>query len=189
MPQGGHQSEVAAGAVAVDVRRPAEAQVGSSVVEPGERGVDVVGRGREPVLGRQPVVDAQDRHAEPVREPPARPVVHLHVVEDEAAAVHVHQQARVGSGRPEQPDPDAVRVEIDDLLDVLGVLLERERAVGVPAAATSKPSLETGSLAQGGLDRRGFWNRASERLMRASMATATAAATRKSTRGSGTRTV
>ena len=41
-----------------------------------EHGVDVVGRGREPVLGRQSVVDAQHRHAEPVREPPARPVVH-----------------------------------------------------------------------------------------------------------------
>ena len=138
MPQGSDQREVAAGAVAVDVRRTAApAQLGTSVVERGEHRVDVVRRGREPVLGREPVVDAQDRHAQPVRESPARPVVHLHVVEDEAAAVQVHQQARVGPGRSEQPDADAVRIEVDDLATSSGRSWSASARLAARAAATS----------------------------------------------------
>ena len=160
-------------------------------VEPGEHRVDVVGRRREPVLRGQPVVDAEHRHVQPVREPPARPVVHVDVVEDEAAAVQVHHHARVGARRAVEPDRHPVGVEVDDLGDVLRRLLERCRPVGVARRRDVVPLGPDGGVQRGGLDgRSGLGMTApAQRPIIASMATATAAATRKSTRGSGTRTV
>ena len=80
---------------------------------PGEDAVDVVGRRREPVLGRASVVDAEHGDPAPVGRTAGRGVVHLDVVEDEAAAVQVDQQTGPGTRRSVEPARHPVGVEVD----------------------------------------------------------------------------
>ena len=87
------RGEVAARAVAADGDA---ARVGAERVRAAgdvrERGARVVGRGRERVLGREPVVDRQDAHAGEVREQAARRVVRRDRALDPSAAVVVDEQ-------------------------------------------------------------------------------------------------
>ncbi len=87
------RGEVAARAVAADgdaARIGAEHVRAASDVR--ERGPRVVGRGRERMLGREPVVDRQDAHAGEVREQAARRVVRRDRALDPSAAVVVDEQ-------------------------------------------------------------------------------------------------
>ncbi len=66
-PQCGHQGQVAAGAVAWSSSGPARSGL---LVDPVERGVDVLDRRREAVLRRAPVVDAEHPQTRSVGQPP-----------------------------------------------------------------------------------------------------------------------
>ena len=115
-PQGRHQRQVAAGRVAVQEQR--AGQLGSGG-HPVEGGVHVVGRRREPVLGRAAVVHAEHPEPGPVGQAPAERVVHLDVVEHEPTAVQVHDETREGPGRGVEPGRYAVRVDVLDRRDLL----------------------------------------------------------------------
>ena len=122
VPQCRDQGEVAAGAVAVDVRR-----AGRAPGEPGEHRVDVVAGRREAVLRRLAVADAQHSDAGPVRQHPGGGVVHVDVVEDEPAAVQVHDRPVLGARGPVEPAAHPVGVDVGDLGDVLARPGQRRR--------------------------------------------------------------
>ena len=106
------------------------------------------------------------------------------VVEHEATAVGVHDDAREGVGRREETAAYAARVDVLDGADVLA----GQAQVGLPGLLAVGGQVEAGRTEDGagiGLDRRPHLG-VHQRDMSASSATATAAATRKSTRWSGT---
>ena len=92
--QADHGGEVAAGAVAAD-RDPGrvDAQLGGVGAGPGEGGPGVLDRGREGMLGRQPVVDREHRRPGRGGEEAADAVVGVEVADHPAAAVEVDRAA------------------------------------------------------------------------------------------------
>ena len=187
-----HQRQVAAGAVAVRERRAAQAVRATLAVEPRQDGVDVVRGRREPVLGRAAVVDAEHGQAAAVGQPAGRGVVHVDVVEDEAAPVQVHDQAVGGTRRAVEPRRDPVAVEVDDLRDVLDAARPARRRAPAPGTRRGRRRRCASRRRSRPPRRRGGPpGRAPPdyRCIRASRPTASAAATRKSTRSSGNVTV
>ena len=75
----------------------------------------VVRRGREAVLGAEPVVDRQHRDAGLQRQLAAQHVVRVAVADGPAAAVEVHQQRQRAGRRPVQPQRDAVGRQVAHL--------------------------------------------------------------------------
>jgi hypothetical protein len=73
------------------------------------------------VLGRDAVVDAQHAQTRTVGQPAGQRVVHVDVVEDEAAAVQVDHEAWRGVGGDEEPGRYAAGVHVLDVRDVLAV--------------------------------------------------------------------
>ncbi len=95
-----HRGQVAAGAVAADGEALGIAAVLLDLLRDElQRGVGVVDRGREPVLGREPVVDADDDRAGVVGEQPAHALVGVQVTDHETAAVEVDDR-RCGVADP-----------------------------------------------------------------------------------------
>ena len=117
--------------------------------QPAQRGVDVVGRGREPVLGRPPVVDGEHRRAGPVGEPAGLAVVGVDVAEHEAAAVQEHARApRPRTVGDVEPAGHAVGVDVLDPVDRLLAAsarrpAERARARLAAMSAAPKPGSAT----------------------------------------------
>ena len=120
----------------------------------------------------------------------------VEVVEDEAAAVQVHDHAVGGAVRAVQPAADAPGVDIAHLGDVLARLgggeLAGLAAVRGDVVAVGPDRRQLGGLVDGPLRLRVENHRfdlPAQRCISASRPTAIAAATRKSTRWSGTCTV
>src|SRR5690606_8886915 len=85
--------EVAARARAADRdARGIDAERAALVGEPCERGIAIVERCRETVLGRETIIDRYDDAADLLRERREREIVHLEVAEHPAARVHPQER-------------------------------------------------------------------------------------------------
>ena len=74
------------------------AELGRVAGQPAHRGAHVVGRGRERVLGREPVVDARDDRARRVRQRAAERVERVERADHPAAAVERRRRAAAAPG-------------------------------------------------------------------------------------------
>ena len=88
-----HRGEIAAGAVAANGKaRRVDAERGAVCRNPFGRGDAVLDRGREFVLGRQAVIDRDDRAAGGIGQMAAHRVVAFEIADDPAAAVEKDQR-------------------------------------------------------------------------------------------------
>jgi hypothetical protein len=104
--QGDRSRKVAACAVAAD-RDPR--RIATELRSPHERPAitrqSVLERAREPVLGREAVLDREDPAAGPHSDSPAETVVRPHVADDPATAVEEHEQSAAAADPTRLAEP------------------------------------------------------------------------------------